>query len=293
MNAAAHHAIERLAPAKINLALHVTGQRGDGYHEIDTLVVFARFGDRVTVSPADRDRFDLTGPYAKDVPADGENLVLKARDRLRDKHGTNAGPVAIRLEKNLPVASGVGGGSSDAAATLKALARLWTIDEAAELADIGLMLGADVPMCLAARPLVARGIGEAIRPVGAMARLALVLVNSMVAVATPAVFGALECRTNAPLPDLDAAQFGDAAGLARFMADTRNDLEAPAMRIAPEIAEALAELRSAGADVARMSGSGATCFGLFDTPRAAAAAASAVRARRPGWFAVATETGAS
>ena len=181
MNVLTHAGVEMRAPAKVNLALHVTGRRSDGYHELSTLVVFTEFGDRVAAIPAETDRFEVTGPYAADVPGGPDNLVVKARDLLREHCGNAASAVAITLRKNLPVSSGVGGGSSDAAATVRALVRLWAIEMTeGEIARLALRLGADVPMCLAARPLVAHGIGEDIRHLDAVARLPLVLANPMV-----------------------------------------------------------------------------------------------------------------
>jgi 4-diphosphocytidyl-2-C-methyl-D-erythritol kinase len=167
---AASRSVTRLAPAKINLALHVTGRRDDGYHLLDMLVAFARFGDTITVADAPEDQFTVNGPFAVSVPLDGGNLVLKARDALRAHAGGNLPPVAIHLEKNLPIASGIGGGSSDAAATLLALDTLWGLNcDFDTLAALGLALGADLPMCLhgAAHgtPLTARGIGEDLAPV--------------------------------------------------------------------------------------------------------------------------------
>ena len=192
------------AHAKINLALHVTGRRPDGYHLIESLAVFTRFGDRVEIALADSDDFAVSGRYAPAVPLDASNLVLKARDALRREAGSKrTPPVAIRLEKNLPVASGVGGGSSDAAAVLRGLAETWGLDiDATELARIGLSLGADVPMCLAAKPLVARGIGDELTMVPDFSALGLVLVNPGTALSTAEVFAALSRRDNEPLPPL-------------------------------------------------------------------------------------------
>lgn len=277
-----------LAPAKINLALHVTGQRDDGYHLIDSLVVFTRFGDRVEVAASAADEFLVSGRYAEAVPADGGNLVLKARDALRRRLGDDtARPVSITLEKNLPVASGVGGGSSDAAATLKALAAIWAPDlGAGMLGEIGLALGADLPMCLAAKPLVAGGIGEKLSRLSDFPALGLVLVNPGVPVSTAAVFAALERRDNPPLPPLPR-RF-DFHSLRNWLEATRNDLEAPARRVEPAIDLALAALRRADAGFARMSGSGATCFGLFETGNVAKRAAASLRARHPDWFVAAT-----
>ena len=289
MNLAASPLAEA-APAKINLALHVTGRRGDGYHLIESLAVFTRFGDRLQVSAAEEDGLTVSGRYAAGVPVDGRNLIAMARDALRKAAGSrNAFPVAIALEKNLPVASGIGGGSSDAAATLRLLARIWGLDiDAAELAEIALSLGADVPMCLAAQPLMARGIGENVEPLPAVPSLGLVLVNPGVPVSTPQVFSALRRRENEPLPALPARI--DFHSLRNWLEATRNDLEAPAREIQPAVADALRALKRADAGFARMSGSGATCFGLYETGNVAKRAAAAIRARHPDWFVAATRT---
>ena len=285
-------AIGETAPAKINLALHVTGRRSDGYHLLDTLVVFTGAGDRIRVAPAAKDEFTVAGPFAAGVPADDANLVVRARDLLRRMAGARAFPVSIELEKNLPVASGIGGGSSDAAAALRALARLWDLAlPADELAQAGLALGADMPMCVAARTLRAQGVGEEIAAVTGLPALDMVLVNPGVAVATPAVFGQLQSRHNPPLPALPAlpAAAGFAA-LTGWLATTRNDLEAPAIAAAPQIAPVLAALRDSGAAFARMSGSGATCFGLYPSPEEAACAAERIAAAQPSWYVRATRT---
>lgn len=278
------------APAKINLALHVTGRRADGYHLIVSLTVFTRFGDRIEIAPAETDRFSVTGRYAAAVPTDGANLVLKARDALRAHlYPRRAPPVSITLEKNLPVASGVGGGSSDAAAALRGLARLW---EAAvgedELARIGGSLGADLAMCLAARPLLARGIGDELTALADFPALGLVLVNPGVAVSTPQVFAALTNRENDPPPPLPTQI--DFHSLRGWLEATRNDLQKPAKELAPQIGAALEALDRADSGFSRMSGSGATCFGLFETGNVAKRAAAAIRARHPDWFVAATRS---
>ncbi|MBZ9808933.1 4-(cytidine 5'-diphospho)-2-C-methyl-D-erythritol kinase [Mesorhizobium sp. BR1-1-9] len=278
------------APAKINLALHVTGRRDDGYHLIESLAVFTRFGDRIEIALAERDDFSVSGRYAPDVPVDGSNLVLRARDALRQAAGLRSTPpVAIRLEKNLPVASGVGGGSSDAAAVLRGLASTWQLDiDEAALARIGLSLGADIPMCLAARPLIARGIGEELSIVPDFSALGLVLVNPGKAVSTADVFNALSRRDNDALPPLPRVI--DFHGLRNWLEITRNDLEPAARAIEPAIGKALSVLSKAGAGFARMSGSGATCFGLFETGNVAKRAAADIRARQPDWFVAATRS---
>ncbi|WP_159587319.1 4-(cytidine 5'-diphospho)-2-C-methyl-D-erythritol kinase [Chelativorans xinjiangense] len=279
--------LERAAPAKVNLALHVTGRRADGYHLLESLVVFTRHGDRVRASPAERDTFSLAGPYGAQVPRDAENLVLRARDLLRRHFGAEK-PVALTLEKNLPVASGIGGGSSDAAAALHLLSRHWRIAAGQrDLAKIALALGADVPMCLASRPLLARGIGEALEPVRLPA-LPLLLVNPGQMLATPHVFAALESRDNAPLPPFQGGD--DVSDVVHWLGSVRNDLEAPALELVPETGVALKELLSEGALIARMSGSGATCFGIFKTEGQAQAAEKVIAGRRPEWFVQATIT---
>jgi 4-diphosphocytidyl-2-C-methyl-D-erythritol kinase len=274
------------APAKVNLALHVTGRRADGYHLLDTLVVFTGAGDRVSVCDADTDAFHVEGRFAGGLQGDSDNLVLRARDLLRELGG-NASPVFIMLEKNLPIASGIGGGSSDAAATLRALRKLWGLStDDTRLAQAALSLGADMPMCLAATPLVARGIGEKLEPATGLPPLAMVLVNPGVAVPTPAVFRALANRENPPLPALPArCGFHD---FTAWLAPTRNDLQAPAMSVAPVISEVLAALDNSGAALARMSGSGATCFALFGSVSQAERAAASIAAAEPSWYVQAT-----
>lgn len=269
--------IEAFAPAKVNLTLHVLGRRADGYHLLDSLVAFADVGDRLRVQPAGTLTLELAGPRAAGVPADGSNLVLRAARWLDPQGGA-----AIRLEKHLPAAAGIGGGSSDAAAAVRALARLWRrpLPEAAALAA----LGADVPVCLAARPARMGGAGEALAPVPPLPPAWLVLANPGVAVATAEVFAALERRDGPPMPAA-LPRLADAAGLAAWLRTMRNDLEPAAVRLRPVIAQVAAALAAQpGCLVARMSGSGATCFGLFaDAPPARAAAAALARAE-PGWW---------
>ncbi len=276
------------APAKINLALAVTGRREDGYHLLDSLVTFTAFGDRIGLSPADEDGFSLSGRFSGALTAEGDNLVTRARDRLRAKlaeSGQAAPPVHIHLEKNLPVASGIGGGSADAAATLRGLLALWRAGLPQDaLGSLALSLGADVPMCLAGRPLIARGIGEEITPL-AMPALPMVLANPLVGVATPAVFKALAVKDNPPLA-LDAAPADWLDAIGRL----RNDLEPPARALCPEIAAMADALAATDPPVLRMSGSGATCFALYRSEAAAEAAAAFLAGRHPHWFFTATRT---
>ncbi len=284
------HRTAALAPAKINLALHVTGRRADGYHLLESLVVFADFGDRLLVEPAATDGFTIAGPHGAGLSTGPDNLVTTARDRLRAAYGESAAPpVAIHLDKRLPLASGIGGGSSDAAAALRSLAAVWGLDAGSpEIAAIAAGLGADVPMCLDGRALVARGIGHDLRPLRAWPAFEVVLVNPGVGVSTPAVFAGLARRDNPPLPPLPDRP--DHAAALAFLAAARNDLEAPALALAPLIGEALEALETTGAGFSRMSGSGATCFGIFAGPDEARAAAARIRSARPGWFVEATRT---
>jgi 4-diphosphocytidyl-2-C-methyl-D-erythritol kinase len=259
------------APAKVNLALHVTGRRPDGYHLLDTLVVHGGWSDTVSATRATRDgasvSLTIDGPHAAGLSAGGDNLVLRAARLLAEEAarlGRSVFPVDLRLEKHLPIASGVGGGSSDAAATLRLLDRLWGLDLGREgLAALALPLGADVPMCVRGEPLRARGIGEEIETLASLPPFRLELANPGVPVSTPAVFRALASRENPPLPPLPD-RFADVHALVAWLGATRNDLEAAAIAIAPPIADTLAAMRARpGCLFARMSGSGATCFGIF------------------------------
>jgi 4-diphosphocytidyl-2-C-methyl-D-erythritol kinase len=260
------------APAKINLTLHVTGQRADGYHLLDSLVVFAGVGDTVAVAPGQG--FAVTGPQAALLPPSDDNLCLRAARAM-------GGGVAVTLDKVLPVASGIGGGSADAAATLRAMARLGRPlpDAAAVVA-----LGADVPVCLAGRAVRMTGVGEGLAPVSVPPAW-LVLVNPGVGVSTPAVFRELARRDNPAMPSR-LPDLPDAQALAAFVAAQRNDLEAPAIALAPVIAQVKQAIAAQpGCLLARMSGSGATCFGLFAGEAPARNAAMAIARAQPDWWA--------
>lgn len=266
---------EEFAPAKVNLALHVTGQRADGYHLLDSLVVFAAIGDRVAVQDGHGLRLTVAGPMAAALAGDDDNLVLRAARHL------GIGDATITLTKMLPVASGIGGGSADAAATIRALCRLkgLRLPEPATTAA----LGADVPVCLAGRPARMSGIGEVLLPLPPLPEIWLVLVNPGVAVATAGVFGALTRRENPPLPELSS--LSGVGALADHLRLCRNDLEAPARRLQPAIGDVLDALGAQpGCLLARMSGSGATCFGLFAGADDARAAAESVGAAWPDWW---------
>ena len=286
-DASAVTAVIERAPAKINLALHVVGRREDGYHELQSLVTFANVVDTVRVQPSDRDGLCVSGFYATDLPHDGVNLVEKARDVLRRylaKIDVDAPPVTIFLEKNLPIASGIGGGSADAAATLRALVRLWNAAVTpAELHDLARSIGADVPMCLASRPLLAEGIGERLRTLAPFPTFDMVVVNPGRAVSTPEVFRRLRAPSNAALKM--PRRWGQLSDAVSALSQMRNDLEGAAQEIAPEIGQAKTLLKDCGALIARMSGSGATCFGIFAGAEAARAAKDRIRRSKPGWYA--------
>lgn len=274
------------APAKINLALHVTGQRPDGYHLLDTLVTFAGFGDELTISAAHADELLVEGPFAGALEGQeaGKNLVIKARDAMRAlAAGRPCPPVSIHLTKNLPIASGLGGGSSDAAAALLGLNRHWGLALPMDaLSAAGLSLGADVPMCLVGKPLRARGIGEEIALLDAFPALDLVLVNPGVGVSTPAIFKALEKKDNRPMSS--KANLASFHAACEFLSAQHNDLQRPAMALEPVISDCLAALEDSGAMLARMSGSGATCFGIFTNAANAARAAGVIGRKNPQWF---------
>jgi 4-diphosphocytidyl-2-C-methyl-D-erythritol kinase len=265
--------IEVFAPAKINLALHVTGRRVDGYHLLDSIVAFASIGDRITVAEAPDLSLTIDGPMAAGLSTE-DNLVLRAA-RLLDPSGT----AAIRLTKRLPVASGIGGGSADAAAALRALARLWNVPLPGPEATAE--LGADVPACLMGRALRLRGIGERLTPISLPA-MSVLLVNPGIALATPAVFAALTNRNNPPLPE-DLPDWPDATGFCRWLAEQRNDLLPPATSLAPRIAEVLDQMRDTDCLFVGMSGSGATCFALYP-PDGHSAKAARSQLERPGWW---------
>lgn len=285
-------AIAGLAPAKVNLCLHVTGRRADGYHLLDSLVVFADIGDRLSVTPATAGALHLTLGGAFAAALDGspdDNLVLRAARGLRVAAGLRYAGAAIRLDKDLPVTAGLGGGSADAAAVLRLLQRLWSRSlDGAALRTLALSLGADVPVCLDSRPALMSGIGEIVTPLpggirDALSGLGIILVNPRLALPTPSVFRALAGRFGPPLPvgDLPAGP-GD---LVAFLRAQRNDLQSPAVALCPVIGEILPAIEATdGVLLARMSGSGATCFGLCVDRAAALAGAARLREARPDWW---------
>jgi len=254
----------RFAPAKVNLYLHVTGKRADGYHLLDSLAVFPEAGDFVEAAPAEALSLEISGEFGAVLRAEDDNLLLRAAKLLAPGRGA-----ALTLEKNLPVASGIGGGSADAAAALRVLSGLWGVE--ADLPALALQLGADVPVCLASRPARMQGIGEILAPAPALPEFGMVLVNPGVAVPTPAVFKARQGGFTAA-PVLPEA-WVDVDAMVKDLARCTNDLQEAAIGIAPVIGEVLSVLAALpGAKLARMSGSGATCFAIFDTPTQAAMA---------------------
>jgi 4-diphosphocytidyl-2-C-methyl-D-erythritol kinase len=276
------------APAKVNLTLRVVGRRADGYHDIESLVVFADVGDALTFAPARALTLTVRGPTAAAAGDPADNLVLKAARALAERvDGLKLGRFA--LSKRLPVAAGLGGGSADAAAALRLLARANRIaPDDPRLMAAARATGADVPVCLDPRPRFMRGIGDILSDSLDLPRLPAVLVNPGVAVATRDVFVALGLAS-AGKAGASSSSWPTGgrqrAALLAALADDRNDLEAPAIKLAPVIADVLAELgRLPGCRLARMSGSGATCFALFDTRRAATVGAQKLRGRHPAWW---------
>lgn len=270
------------APAKVNLDLWVTGRRPNGWHELDSLVVFTDWGDCVRCTPAPSLGLEVIGPHAAALADERDNLVLRSA-RLLAGHAGRDPAVRLVLEKRIPVAAGLGGGSADAAATLRALDRLWSVGASRDdLLPLAAELGADVPVCLIGRPTRMRGFGEVLAPLDQLPALALVLLNPSRMLSTAAVFAALGPIREAPPPSPVPA---DRDALLAWLGGRVNHLEAPARRLLPEIDRVLGTLAGQpGCRLARMTGSGATCFGLFDDSPAAERAASAIAAARPEWW---------
>jgi 4-diphosphocytidyl-2-C-methyl-D-erythritol kinase len=275
--------LESRARAKVNLYLHVIGRRDDGYHLLDSLVVFPEIGDVVRATAAPRLSLVVDGPSAAGVPADTRNSLIRAANALAAEAHLPAG-AELRLWKQLPVASGIGGGSADAAAGLRVLAELWRVDFPTErLAALAASLGADVPMCLASRPAFVGGIGEVLDPVPFLPAFALLLVNPGVELATPAVFGAR--RGSYSYIGRFSAPPSDPVDLARLLAERGNDLTDAAISLCPAVADVLAALAELEDSlVVRMSGSGATCFALFTDVSTAERGARLMRRRYPAWW---------
>lgn len=282
-----------LAPAKVNLFLHVGPPGADGYHPLASLVAFAGIGDTVSVAPSDRLSLTVTGPFGAALAGEGDNLILRALRTLGAATGRGDPALAVTLDKRLPIAAGLGGGSSDAGAVLR-LARDLTAPDLDDerLARIAADIGADGPMCLFARPAWAEGRGDHLTPEPALPPLSAVLVNPGLPSPTGAVYRALDAGpphlADRPAPPMDWSP----PAVIDWLAGLRNDLEAPAIALQPVIGAALEAVRTApGVDLARMSGSGATVFGLCASPEAATAAAAALSRGHPDWWVHATTFG--
>jgi len=269
------------ATAKVNLYLHVIGRRADGYHLLDSLAVFAGAADGLSVLPGQGLSLEVLGPEGGALATEPDNLVLRAARLLADAAGRPLPGAALRLDKRLPVASGIGGGSADAAAALRALDQFWDLGMGAvRLEALATSLGADVPVCVASRPARMGGVGDILSPAPRLPPFGLLLANPRLALATPRVFAGRVGPFSAPatLP----AGWTDAAAMAAALRTLRNDLEAPAIALCPPVGEVLSILGALpGALLARMSGSGATCFAVFADGAAAARAAGALP---PGWW---------
>lgn len=283
--------IERIAHAKINLALHVTGQREDGYHLLDSLVVFTEFGDSLSISEANNPSslvsLKIDGPFSEGLECGANNLVSRSALSLGYEMTKLSGkplPVEIKLTKNLPIASGIGGGSADAAATLLALSEFWNSD--IDLIPIAEKLGADIPMCLHAKPLRAQGIGDEISLLETKNPHHIIMINPNVEVSTPTIFKHLTDKQNAPM-------FVDAIKAMPSIAEVgtlRNDLQEAAIEIEPVIQTVLNAIEQTDSNLVRMSGSGATCFGLYDSLQEAQKAVGLIKSQYPTWWCVATST---
>ncbi|MDJ0685881.1 MAG: 4-(cytidine 5'-diphospho)-2-C-methyl-D-erythritol kinase [Alphaproteobacteria bacterium] len=271
------------APVKLNLYLHVTGRREDGYHLVDTLIAFCAFGDRVTATPADTLTLDATGPFADDLPPGDSNLALRAVKRLKQASQALTG-AHIQLEKFIPPAAGVGGGSTDAASAMLAVNKIWgdqALDEAV-LYEAARGLGADLPVCLYRRPAFASGIGQDLVAAPILPEAGVLLVNPRVRLSTPSVFGARDGGFQPESAD-PSVKLSTVADLTAYLQERGNDLTDAAIKLCPAIEDILEALAATpGCRLARMSGSGATCFGLYDTQADAEAAAAHLDA--PFWW---------
>lgn len=270
-----------LARAKVNLCLHVTGQRNDGMHLLDSIVVFPKVGDELQATSDEALSLEIDGRFGAGLDAGEDNLIIRAARLLSDKGAK------LQLCKNLPVAAGIGGGSADAAACIRLLSKMWKVDipSVERLAE----LGADVPVCLAQIPIHMSGIGEVLTPLPALPRFWIVLVNSGQGVETGAVFKAMKSRDNAGLVDIPG-KFQSTGAFFDFLRTQRNDMQTSAIEICPEIADVLDALEGTdNCGLARMSGSGGTCFGLYATEKDTEAAQREIHTNHPGWWVVAAK----
>lgn len=279
------------APAKINLFLHVTGKRPDGYHALESLIAFTDFADRLVFQPSAALSLKVTGPFASGVPTDSSNLILRVAEKLNRHLGIKKG-VHIALEKKLPASAGLGGGSADAAATFSALNQLWDLRLSLEtMCNLALPLGADIPVCLIGKPAFIQGIGEKITPCAPFPLLHILLVSPRIPLATASVFAQNFSYFSTPRASLPFG-FPDSKSLQSFLATTRNDLTVHAQQLVPEIDIVLTAIQECdGCLLSRMSGSGATCFGLFDNADTLKEAIYALRETHPGWWAQSAKIG--
>lgn len=280
--------VSETARAKINLALHVTARREDGYHELDSLVAFAGVGDELSITPADETTLNVTGPFAAQLANVSGNIVLDAVAAIQQAWPRQFHHVAMSLTKNLPVASGIGGGSADAAAVLRGLQKLFgPVEDREILGEIALKLGADVPVCHLQQACRMTGIGQELKVLGGNPSFAAVLVNPGIAVSTPEVFAELGLKAGAPampgMPQLPAT--AGRQDWVNWLENCRNDLQAPSIALVPEIGIVLNAIGAApGCLLHRMSGSGATCFGLFEDDQSAQRAAGALATFSDSWW---------
>lgn len=271
--------LTELARAKVNLCLHITGKRADGYHLLDSLVVFPDIGDVLRVEASNDLTLSIDGPFCNGLSVT-DNLVLKAAQMLRPV-GRGA---ALTLTKNLPISSGIGGGSADAAAALRLLSRFWDVPMPRDT----LPLGADVPVCVVEQTTRMQGIGEDLTPISNLPNFGIVLVNPLVSVSTAQIFAMLTQTKNPAITRPDG--FATATKLFQYLADQRNDMQPAAVKIAPQIGQVLTEIqRQTECGLARMSGSGGTCFGMFSTVAQAQLAADAIARQQPNWWVVASQ----
>jgi len=274
------------APIKINLALHILGQEAGGYHLLQTLVVFAANGDRISIAPSTQDTVQIEGPYGHNLCAGDNNLIVRARDLLRDFLGASAYPVSLTLTKNLPIASGLGGGSADAATTLLALSHIWQRGKNVP-SDLVRSLGADVPMCLHAlqhrQAILATGIGDKITPLPSFPPLDMVIINPLKALSTSRVFKALETKNNLPFI-FPTQALHSTQNLVQALKQMRNDLYEPACGLMPQTRQIMEELQQTQPLLARMSGSGASCFAIYANYEQACQAAAMLKCQHSDYF---------
>lgn len=284
--------LDERAPAKVNLLLHINHRRADGLHDLESLVVFTAFGDQVTLSPSEDLVLVRTGPFAGDLPEDPrDDLSLRAAARMSETFGNGRG-VRISLEKHIPVAAGIGGGSSDAAAVLRGLCRVWNVNrDDPRVVEIATRLGADVPMCLYGRPAFVTGVGDKLTPISHEPELHILLVNPNEPLSTAAVFGALEGPGGRTEGLCETLQSGDRSVFLQTLRTSRNDLTPPALQLCPAVGVVLGALEQArGCELARMSGSGATCFAIFPNAVMCQDAADRIFQAHPDWWVCPTRT---